>query len=388
MQFKNRFACHAKKALSLLVAISLCALITLFPTPARADASAPDVSAKAAILICADNGEVVFEKNADTRLPMASTTKIMTALVAIENADIDGTVEIPPEAVGTEGSSVYLHEGELLTLRELLYAMLLESANDAAAAIAIHVAGSIEKFADMMNGKAAELSLFDTSFENPHGLDGKAHYTTARDLARLTAHALDNSVFRSIVSTYKTTIPLNGSEGTRSLVNHNKLLKNYEGCIGVKTGYTKKSGRCLVSAAERDGISFIAVTLNAPNDWADHAKLLDLGFSLYHSVTLCEAGEFRYVQPVVGGVDSCCVLTNSDRITVTLRKSEDLPVLTVELFRFSYAPISRGETVGYLVYTLDGETVATSPICATYGVERIIYNESFWDKITGFIGGD
>jgi D-alanyl-D-alanine carboxypeptidase len=226
----------------------------------------PSVSARSAIVVEAETGRVIWAKNAHVSLPMASTTKIMTALVALENADPEKTVSIPPDAVGVEGSSVYLYEDERLRLEDLLYAMLLESANDAAAAIAIEVGGSIEGFSEMMNAKAEELGLERTSFANPHGLDDPEHYTTAAELARIAVAAMKNESFCNIVSTYKKTIPLNETEGVRLLINHNKMLSRYDGAVGIKTGYTKKSGRCLVSAAERDHVKLICVTLNAPDD--------------------------------------------------------------------------------------------------------------------------
>ena len=343
----------------------------------------PSVSAHSAILIEADSGKVIFEKNADERRHMASTTKIMTALVAIENADVGKTVSVSADAIGIEGSSVYLYEDEKLTLEDLLYAMLLESANDAAAAIAIEVGGSIEGFADMMNKKAAELGLKNTHFENPHGLDGESHYTTARELAIIAREAMSNNDLRSIVSTHKKTIPLNESEGVRLLINHNKMLKGYEGAIGVKTGFTKKSGRCLVSAAERDGVELICVTLNAPDDWRDHTALLDYGFSLFESRTLCEKDDFRYIQPVIGGAEEYVLLSISDDVKVTVPKACGDVEQTIELPRFSYATIKKGDVIGYLVYTADGVEIARVPIFAQYSVERIVYKKTLWEKITG-----
>ncbi len=343
----------------------------------------PSVSAHSAILIEADSGKVIFEKNADERRHMASTTKIMTALVAIENADVGKTVSVSADAIGIEGSSVYLYEDEKLTLEDLLYAMLLESANDAAAAIAIEVGGSIEGFADMMNKKAAELGLKNTHFENPHGLDGESHYTTARELAIIAREAMSNNDLRSIVSTHKKTIPLNESEGVRLLINHNKMLKGYEGAIGVKTGFTKKSGRCLVSAAERDGVELICVTLNAPDDWRDHTALLDYGFSLFESRTLCEKDDFRYIQPVIGGAEEYVLLSISDDVKVTVPKVCGDVEQTIELPRFSYATIKKGDVIGYLVYTADGLEIARVPIFAQYSVERIVYKKTLWEKITG-----
>ncbi len=345
----------------------------------KSNSNAPSVSAKSAILIEASSGEVIFSKNADERLPMASTTKIMTALVALENCDVKKTVSVSAAAVGVEGSSVYLYPEEKLTLEDLLYAMLLESANDAAAAIAIEVGGSIEGFADMMNEKARALSLVDTHFENPHGLDGETHYTTARELAIIAREAYSNERFREIVSTYKKTIPLNETEGVRLLMNHNKLLKSYEGAVGIKTGFTKKSGRCLVSAAERDGLSFIAVTLNAPDDWQDHKSMLDYGYSLLESRTLCERGEFSYLLPCVGGDADHIKLQNSERVTLILPRSSCEIECRIELPRFVYAPVSSGDEMGRLVFYLDGEEIAESRIIAVSSVDKIMAKRSIFD---------
>lgn len=343
-------------------------------------AGAPSVSASSAILIEADSGRVIFEKNADEQRPMASTTKIMTALVAIMNANPSKTVSVSADAVGIEGSSVYLYENEKLTLEDLLYAMMLESANDAAAAIAIEVGGSIDGFADMMNQTAQEMGLRDTHFENPHGLDGNSHYTTARELAIIAREAMANESLRTIMSTYKKTIPLNESEGVRLLINHNKMLKGYDGAVGVKTGYTKKSGRCLVSAAERDGVELICVTLNAPDDWRDHTALLDYGFSLFESRVICRKDDFRYVQPVIGGVEEYVMLSISDDVSVTVPRSCGDIEQTIELPRFSYAEIKKGDVIGYLVYTSGGEEIARVPIAAQYSVDRVRYKQSLWNR--------
>ncbi len=369
---------------AVFLTILLCLNSLCFTTVADDSAvNIPTVSAHSAILIEAESGRVIFDKNADERRHMASTTKIMTALVAIENADVSKTVSVSADAIGIEGSSVYLYKDEKLTLEDLLYAMLLESANDAAAAIAIEVGGSIEGFADMMNKKAAELGLENTHFENPHGHDGDSHYTTARELAIIAREAMSNGDLRTIVSTHKKTIPLNESEGVRLLINHNKMLKGYEGAIGVKTGFTKKSGRCLVSAAERDGVELICVTLNAPDDWRDHTALLDYGFSLFESRTLCEKDDFRYIQPVIGGVEEYVVLSISDDVKVTVPKDCGDVKQTIELPRFTYAGVKKGDVIGYLVYTADGKELARVPIFAEYSVDRIVYKKTLWERITG-----
>lgn len=206
---------------------------------------------------------------------MASTTKIMTAIVAIENMPTDYIVTVPKEAVNIEGSSIYLYEGEKITCLDLLYGLMLESGNDAAAAIAIAVGGTMERFVMLMNEKARELGLKNTHFANPHGLSCEDHYTSAADLARITDYALGNQLFAEIVSTKRYT----ACEGSRYYVNHNRLLFSYDGMIGVKTGYTIASGRCLVTAARRNGRTLIAVTLNDYYCSADHARMLDTGFA-------------------------------------------------------------------------------------------------------------
>ena len=353
---------------------------TLFISGDNTSLPTPSVNAKGAVLIEAESGEIIFAQNADERLPMASTTKIMTALVAIENADISKTVSVSPSAVGVEGSSVYLYANERMTLEDLIYAMMLESANDAATAIAIEIGGSTDGFAEMMNERAEKMGLSDTHFENPHGLDGESHYTTAYELALITREAIANPTFREICATYKRTIPLNETEGVRLLINHNKLLRSYEGAIGVKTGFTKKSGRCLVSAAERDGLTFIAVTLGAPDDWRDHAAMLDYGFSLYEARVLCDIGSFSYIMPLSGGDTDHIMLENAQKITVILPKSAGEIKCVVELPRFCIAPVSEGETIGRLVYYLDGERIAESAIIAKTSANSTT-NKGFFKRL-------
>ncbi len=316
-------------------------------------ASGVSVSAKSAALYEPRGEKFYYTKSADTRLPMASTTKIMTALVAIENATADMTVSVAKEAVGVEGSSLYLKAGECFTLRDLLYGLMLRSANDAAEAIAYAVGGSLGGFVDMMNAKANALSLHNTHFDNPHGLDGKTHYTTARELAILTAAALENPLFREITSTYKTVIT--NSEGEeRLVVNHNKLLSQYEGCIGVKTGYTKKCGRCLVSAAERDGVTLISVTLSAPDDWNDHKRMLDYGFSLLERVKLIDKNEVVLTLPTTNGIPQSVTVGNRDELYATLPITR--PVIERKIITDSYLtpPIDCNKPVGQVVFYLDG----------------------------------
>lgn len=358
--------------------------VSLLPVYAAADNTpALSLSAECAVLIEAESGDVFFAKNADAARPMASTTKIMTAVVALEYEDLSHTVSVSKDAVGVTGSSIYLYEGEKLSLEELLYAMMLESANDAAAAIAIEVAQSVNAFAELMNKKAAELGLDDTNFTNPHGLYDENHYTTAYDLAALTAYALKNADFRSIVSTYKRVIPLNNSEGSRVLINHNKLLKRYFGAIGVKTGYTIASGRCLVSAAQRNGLTLIAVTLNAPDDWNDHITMLDYGFNTYERVVLSSDMQDRYIMPVVGGNIGFIQCDTKDNISVVLKKSDIYITSALELKRFYYAPINNGQRLGQQIFYNNGQEIARVPITAAYKIESLKSEFNLLRFITG-----
>ena len=251
------------------IALILCVLFSVFTLQAKAVST----SAASAILMDAGSGEVLYEHNADAQKLIASTTKIMTALVALREGALSDTVTVSREAAYTEGSSMYLREGEELSLETLLYGLMLCSGNDAAVAVAQHVGGSVEGFVERMNDTAQELGLRSTSFANPNGLDHEQHYSTARDMALLAASAMKDPTFRRIVSTKSVVI-----EG-RTMTNHNKLLSMEEGCIGLKTGYTRAAGRTLVSCVERNGRRLIAVTLQDGNDWADHQALFDFGFS-------------------------------------------------------------------------------------------------------------
>lgn len=249
--------------------------LLVFPVRANGVENCPRVSARSAVLYDCTANRVLWGKDENSQSLIASTTKIMTALVALQCCDPAEQVTIPQEAVGVEGSSVYLKAGEVLTVEELLLGLMLQSGNDAAVALAIHCAGSVEAFAAKMNCMAERLEMNHSHFVNPNGLDHRDHYSTAYDLALLTDYALDDPVFARIVRCKKAVI-----SGDRSLVNHNKLLWRYEDCIGVKTGYTRTAGRILVSAAQREGRRLVAVTINAPDDWNDHCRLLDYGFTL------------------------------------------------------------------------------------------------------------
>ena len=339
-------------------------------------------SARAAILMD-QYGQVLYAYNEDVALPMASTTKIMTALVALELATPELRLTVPKDAVGVEGSSAYLIEGEQLTLLTLLYALMLQSANDAAVAIAIGVSGSVDAFVAEMNRKANALGLSYTRFTNPHGLDDPEHYTSASDLAKLTAYALNNPLFARIVSTLRYQAPVEESDSVRLFVNHNRLLREYDGCVGVKTGYTKRTGRCLVSAATRDGITLIAVTLDDPNDWQDHKRLLDFGFSCCQSVTLSPADGIYAAVPIVGGQNASVHCESREDVVVTLPQNSKVEMY-IELPRFVYAGVSKGQKLGRAVWYLNGTVIAELPLYAVEDSTAIEHPPSLWERIVEF----
>lgn len=252
----------------------------------------PDISAQSAALIDVESGRLLLEKNSTKRMRIASLTKIMTAIVAIEHGNINDLVKTSDNAYGKEGSSIYLKRGETLRLEDMLYGLMLRSGNDAAVAIAEHVGGSVEGFAHLMNEKARYIGMTQSHFTNPHGLDdSNNHYSTARDMALLTAYALRNPVFKKIVSTKVKNIPNQGEKWDRRLLNKNKMLHMYQGADGVKTGYTKLAKRCLASSATRNGQQLAVIVLNAPDDWDDSAKWMDYGFSHYPKTELVKMKE-------------------------------------------------------------------------------------------------
>ncbi len=337
---------------ALAIIISVCAL----PLSAKAASVFPTVSAEAAILLDGSSGRVLFEKNSLLPMKPASTTKIMTALIALEHGDPDRVVTVDRRAVGVEGSSVYLKADEKMTLSELVFCLMLASANDAAAAIAYEIAGGIGEFAELMNEKAQKLGLISTHFENPHGLDAEGHYTTAADLARLTFFALQNEKFAEIAATKNRVVDTDIARHT--LTNHNRLLRSYDGCIGVKTGFTKASGRCLVSAARRDNMTLIAVTLRAPDDWNDHRELLDYGFTHYRAELLCRAGQSFYEMPVVSGEVGRVLCVTEKELFLTLAGEPSGITYVVECPRFLFALPRAGSLCGRVVFYRDGEEIA------------------------------
>lgn len=361
---------HLKKTIRMTAAI-LVAAVLLFPVQAKA------LSAQKAILMDGTTGRVIYEKNADEKSLIASTTKIMTALVVCQQCNVLDRVRIPKEAVGVEGSSMYLRAGEVLTVQELLYGLMLQSGNDAAVALAIYCGGTVEGFAELMNDKARSLGLNNTHFVNPNGLDAPGHYSTARDLAVLAAYAMDDPIFAQTVSTRQVKC------GERYLTNHNKLLWRVEGADGVKTGYTKTAGRILVSSATRDGRRLVCVTINAPDDWNDHAALLNNGFDDYEVKQIVEKGQVLGTVEVIGGEVNAVELIADDAFSYALRE-EETPRLERTGPGFVYAPAARGGDAGCAYVTLAGKIIGSVPMVYGQTVEQEAEEKpSLWDRLFG-----
>lgn len=313
------------------------------------------ISAQKAILMDGDTGRILFEKCADEKSLIASTTKIMTALIICEQCNVLDRMQIPKEAVGIEGSSIYLREGEILTLQELLYGMMLHSGNDAATALAIYCGGTVEGFAQQMNDKARMLKMMNTHFVNPHGLDAPDHYSTARDLAILARYAMENPVFAKTVSTKTVTV------GQRIFTNHNKLLWRVEGAEGVKTGYTKAAGRILVSSAQRDGRRLIAVTIEDGNDWQDHATMYEQGFRQYKMCHVITCGQVLGQLQVFGGVLPTVNVVAAEDFSYALAQGETVSI-RLSKKDMSFAPVVEGGHAGYAHICLGEKTVGKIPL--------------------------
>ena len=368
----------------------LLAALLLLPLPTARAANEPGVSAQSAILISGDDGTVIFEKNAHERLAMASTTKIMTALLTLEEAERAGdpVIDITEEMVRVEGSSMGLQAGNRLTLTNLTSGMLLASGNDAANAAALYLGESQEGFAKLMNARAREIGMEETNFVTPSGLDDDEHYSTAYDMALLGREAMMNDEFARIAGSSALQVEFIEPEQRVSYTNHNKLLRIYDGCIGIKTGFTKKAGRTLVSAARREGTTLIAVTLNAPDDWDDHTAMFDYGFETVKTVQL--GGEaLPETLPVAGSDKQGVTLRMGQRLSMTLPIEQAQGVESrVLLPRFLYAPVLAGERVGRVQYLMGGEEIYSVPIIASEEAGALELPErSGWERFTDWVMG-
>ncbi len=328
-----------------------------------------NVSAHSAVLIDAGNGEILFGKNENEQRSMASTTKIMTSLLAIEHGKPDDIVTITDEMVRVEGTSMGLKAGDKVTIEGLVYGMLLSSGNDAANAVAIAIAGDAESFAELMNKRAKEIGANNTNFVTPSGLDDEQHYSTAYDMALIAMEAMKNETFASIACQKTAKVKFGNPPVEHTLSNHNRLLSMYEGTIGIKTGFTKKSGRCLVSCAQRNGIRLIAVTLNAPDDWNDHMAMYDYGFSLAQEKQL-DISDVNINIPVMGGIKNNIDLTYTDPGMVTVLDSQFNRIeRVIRIPKFIYAPISKGQVIGEIQFLLDNKIIGSSIITANEDIK-------------------
>ena len=359
------------KQIMIRTAAALLAAVLLLPVRVNA------ISAGSAVLMDAKTGRILYVNDPHNRLLIASTTKIMTALIVCEQCNVLDRMRIPKEAVGIEGSSMYLREGEVVTVQELLYGLMLHSGNDAAVALAIYCGGTVEGFVELMNDKARTLGLSNTHFANPNGLDHPEHYSSAHDLAALAAYAMENPIFSKTVSTKTLTL------GQRSMKNHNKLLWTVEGADGVKTGFTRAAGRVLVSSAVREGRRLIAVTIRDPNDWQDHKALLDQGFRNYQLKQLVSSGQQLGERFVINGTeDSVAVFATADFYYPVMADEQISVILSAP--GFAYAPVSAGAEAGFAYVCIDDKAVGKVPIAYGQTIElKPIQKQSFWNRLFG-----
>ncbi|MDO5559478.1 MAG: D-alanyl-D-alanine carboxypeptidase family protein [Oscillospiraceae bacterium] len=336
-----------KRIISFIIPVAMIVPV-IMPGHVSAAQTDPAVSARGAVLIEAKTGNIIMEKNADTKLPMASTTKIMTTLLCLESGDLDEEFVVDPEAIKVEGSSMGLVEGDLVSKRDLCIGMLLPSGNDAANATAVKLAGSIPEFAKLMNRRAEEIGMTRTCFVTPSGLEGEGHGASAYDMALLAREALRNEDFAAICSQSTARLTFGNPPYDRWLKNTNKLLRMYSGVTGVKTGFTDEAGRCLVSSCERDGVSLICVTLNDRNDWDDHMKMYDYGFSVLHATELRPES---VAVNVVGGMAHSIPVMSDGCISIGTKDS-DLSMIESRVFLepFLYAPVASHTYAGYIEY--------------------------------------
>lgn len=362
-------------------------LVTMccFSVGAESDDKTISVSAQSAFLLCVNNNSVVFEKNSDTRMSMASTTKIMTTLITLEHSQSDNKEVTFTKNMIAEGSSMYLKEGYKLRLSDLATGMMTVSGNDAANAAAISIAGSIENFSKMMNDKAKQIGMESTNFVTPSGLDDENHYSTARDMAYLMAYAMTNDNFADLTSKKNVKVDfISPDDMSITYGNHNKLLSLYDYCNGGKTGYTKKSGRCLVTSAEKDGVKLIAVTLNAPDDWNDHINMYNYGFSKLTAVNGVDKN-YSIDADVVGG-EKNTVKVKPVKSVDYVKSDSDTGEVTrkVIMDNFLYAPIEKGQVVGTVQYYINDKKLCEVPLIAESQIEYKEIEKDFFDSICDF----
>jgi len=343
------------------------------------------ISATTAAVIDVQSGRMLYEKSGDQRMLIASLTKIITAIVAIESGvDLDSIVTVSDRASGKEGSSIYLKVGEKHKMIDLLYAVMLRSGNDAATAVAEHVGKTEAGFVKLMNDKVAELGLTGTHFANPHGLDADGHYSTAHDMAVLTAYALRNPTFAEIVSTKVKSIPMPGESWNRKMYNKNKMLTRYADADGVKTGYTKAAGRCLASSATKDGRQIAVITLRASTDWVDHENLLNYGFKKYEHFDVANHHDTIQSLPIEDGTVPEVDVKAGHEFRYPVRPDEKSKVRReIVMEQNLHAPITAGQQLGEMKVYFGERLVAQIPLVAATDIPEL----SFWNKFKQIFTG-
>lgn len=363
----------ALKNLKRIIVLTLCCAVM------ASLCAAVEVSAKSAILYETSTGRILFCKEMETERPIASTTKIMTAVLVLEHAKLEDVVTVKEKCTGIEGTSIYLQPGEKITVKNLLYGMMLKSGNDAAVTLADYVGGNVPNFVKMMNTRAKEIGMSHTQFINPNGLPAEGHYSTALDMAKLTAFAMSIPEFKEIVSSKSY------AASGRSFTNHNRLLKMREDIDGVKTGFTKAAGRCLVSSAVRDGMRLVAVTLFDPDDWDDHLTLYDFGFKNFGRLAYVRAGDVVCSVPVAGSGLTVNGVAEGELIQVAPREELEGMQFEVVVPKFCYAPVAVGDKIGELHITKEGKVIAKTAIIAQDAVS-MPQKLGMWDYIMRLFG--
>lgn len=367
---------------------ALCLIISflILASPCTVYCESVGTSAEACVLFCVDDGKIYYSKNENKIMKPASTTKIITTLLTLEEAQKDNKNVTFTKNMIAEGSSMYLKVGETVTLRDLAVGLMLCSGNDAANAAAVTIGGSMERFADIMNIRARKIGMTHTRFVTPSGLDDENHYTTARDLALLMAVAMKNPEFARLTAMKTANVRfIKPKNKLTSYSNHNRLLSLYKYCIGGKTGYTSAAGRCLVSAARRDGLTFVCVTLNDKNDWQDHMRLYDYGFSRLRMNSLDDS-EFCLRVPVIGGEDDCVTVTCSEKSSFITGKN-DKSIIDKKVYaeNFLYAPVQKNEVVGKIKYFYKGKLIAVHKLRAVEENNSLSENKSIIDIVKGML---
>ena len=357
------------------IVFTLCLYLMLTPFCVNAQVSAPQVSAQACVLYCPQNSQVIYSKNMDSPMGVASTTKIMTTLLTLEESQHSDSVVEFTSVMCAEGSSMYLKVGDKVRLSDLAAGMMTVSGNDAANAAAVAIGGSKEKFADLMNKRAEEIGMKNTHFVNPSGLSDDNHYSTAYDMALLMAEATENESFRNLTAQKSVTVDfVHPCDQRVTYYNHNKLLTSYDGCTGGKTGYTKATGRCLVTSAMREGLELIAVTLNAPDDWQDHKTMYEYGFSLYKTIGY-EYDGYEFEALVAGGdKTSVKAVVSDDSVSVLTTADAENSRCNIYMQDIAFAPVKTGDVLGKIVWTVKGETVLTKDIISSEDSDEVRIN--------------